>query len=200
MPAVKRVSFLPSSKKSLTALDENEDTTTETASSSPDDRKKEQRRFFQRFACVNIRNIVCDCFSGSSNQSLEQNDARMTMLNDDSDHAQSGGRPPFIPSLNGGNDGLGDDHSNPHRNSGGNLFTNLSRELMNSSELLFNNKLNWLLLLGPLALVGDATGFLGEAACFAFSGIALIPCAERCVQEMLFVLCARFVVLCSWLT
>ncbi|KAL3925738.1 MAG: hypothetical protein SGARI_005793, partial [Bacillariaceae sp.] len=62
---------------------------------------------------------------------------------------------------------------------GGNFFTNLSREVMISSELLFNNKLNWLLLLGPLALVGDATGFLGEAACFAFSGIALIPCAER---------------------
>jgi hypothetical protein len=36
-----------------------------------------------------------------------------------------------------------------------------------------------LLLLGPFALLGDATGLLGEAVCFAFSGIALIPCAER---------------------
>ncbi|KAL3911161.1 MAG: hypothetical protein SGILL_007391 [Bacillariaceae sp.] len=111
---------------------------------------------------------------------------------DDSDHAAhnsgSAGRPPFIPSLNGDgsipDDGLDRNSSHHSRNvggggSGGNFFMELSRELMGSSELLFNNKLNWLLLLGPLALVGDATGFLGEAACFAFSGIALIPCAER---------------------
>jgi len=63
--------------------------------------------------------------------------------------------------------------------SSGNFFADLSRELVYSSELLFNNKLNWLLLLGPVALLGNAMGFLGEAVCFAFSGIALIPCAER---------------------
>jgi hypothetical protein len=33
--------------------------------------------------------------------------------------------------------------------------------------------------MGPLALLGDQTGILGEAPCFALSGIALIPCAER---------------------
>jgi hypothetical protein len=80
--------------------------------------------------------------------------------------------------LNGGDASTENDHGNMASRRG-NFFSNLSRELMNSSELLFNNKLNWLLLLGPVALVGDATGFLGEAACFAFSGIALIPCAER---------------------
>jgi len=41
------------------------------------------------------------------------------------------------------------------------------------------SRLNWLLLLGPVALVGDATKLLGESICFACSGIALIPCAER---------------------
>jgi len=41
------------------------------------------------------------------------------------------------------------------------------------------SRLNWLLLLGPVALVGDATKLLGESTCFACSGIALIPCAER---------------------
>ena len=50
-----------------------------------------------------------------------------------------------------------------------------------SSGLVLNNKLNWLLVLGPIALVGDAMGWLGETACFAFSGLALIPCAERYV-------------------
>lgn len=52
-------------------------------------------------------------------------------------------------------------------------------EVWVSSELLFSNKLSWLLILGPIALIGDSTGTLGEAACFALSGIALIPCAER---------------------
>ena len=55
----------------------------------------------------------------------------------------------------------------------------LLQELWLSTELLFQSRLTWLLLLGPLALFGDATGIFGEALCFAFSGIALIPCAER---------------------
>ena len=55
----------------------------------------------------------------------------------------------------------------------------LLQELWLSTELIFSNKITWLLVLGPLALVGDATGILGEPLCFAFSGIALIPCAER---------------------
>ena len=58
------------------------------------------------------------------------------------------------------------------------------QEVWISSELLFSNKLSWLLILGPVALVGDSTGMLGEAACFALSGIALIPCAERCVNRL----------------
>jgi hypothetical protein len=63
--------------------------------------------------------------------------------------------------------------------SGRGFIADIIGELSSSAELLFNNKLNWLLLLGPVALVGDYMGWLGEAACFAFSGIALIPCAER---------------------
>ena len=59
---------------------------------------------------------------------------------------------------------------------------NLANEVWLSSELLLSNKLSWLLILGPIALVGDYTGFLGEAMCFALSGIALIPCAERYVH------------------
>lgn len=55
----------------------------------------------------------------------------------------------------------------------------LVKEVWVSTELLFSNRITWLLVLGPIALVGDATGFLGEAACFTLSGIALIPCAER---------------------
>ena len=55
----------------------------------------------------------------------------------------------------------------------------LFRELWSSTDLLFQTRLTWLLLFGPLALFGDATGCLGEALCFFFSGIALIPCAER---------------------
>lgn len=59
------------------------------------------------------------------------------------------------------------------------FIVDIAKELYLSSGLVMNNKLNWLLLMGPFALLGDATGLLGETLCFAFSGIALIPCAER---------------------
>lgn len=55
----------------------------------------------------------------------------------------------------------------------------LITDLWESKDIVMNNKLNWLLILGPIALLGDAMGFLGETLCFAFSGLALIPCAER---------------------
>ena len=55
----------------------------------------------------------------------------------------------------------------------------LLQELWSSTELIFSNKITWLLVLGPVALIGDATGLLGEPICFLCSGIALIPCAER---------------------
>ena len=52
-------------------------------------------------------------------------------------------------------------------------------ELWASTDLLFQNKSSWLLILGPIAVIGNATGTMGEALCFTLSGIALIPCAER---------------------
>lgn len=52
-------------------------------------------------------------------------------------------------------------------------------EFWASTDLLFQNKSTWLLILGPIAVIGNATGTMGEALCFTFSGIALIPCAER---------------------
>ena len=62
------------------------------------------------------------------------------------------------------------------------VCADLLSDLWNSSGLVLNHKLNLLLFAGPLALLGDAMGMLGETACFALSGIALIPCAERCVH------------------
>lgn len=60
-----------------------------------------------------------------------------------------------------------------------NIGRNILLEVWRSSSLLFYNKISWLLLLGPIALIGDSTNAFGEAFCFALSGIALIPCAER---------------------
>jgi len=60
-----------------------------------------------------------------------------------------------------------------------NIGRNVLQELWRSSSLLFYNKISWLLLLGPVALIGDSTKIMGEAFCFALSGMALIPCAER---------------------
>ena len=55
----------------------------------------------------------------------------------------------------------------------------LFEELRASADIVFSSRYNWLLILGPIAVVGEASGILGEAACFAFSGLALIPLAER---------------------
>jgi len=59
------------------------------------------------------------------------------------------------------------------------VIADVAKEMWLSTDLLFQSKLTWLLLLGPLALFGDATGIFGEALCFFCSGVALIPCAER---------------------
>jgi Ca2+/Na+ antiporter len=54
----------------------------------------------------------------------------------------------------------------------------LRKELLFSTELIFRTKLAWLLLFGPIALLGD-TGIFGASACFIFAGLTLIPLAER---------------------
>ena len=59
--------------------------------------------------------------------------------------------------------------------------TTFWEEVWASTELLFQSKLTWLLLMGPIAVIGDSTGWIGEATCFTCAGLALIPCAERCV-------------------
>lgn len=53
------------------------------------------------------------------------------------------------------------------------------KELSISLKIIFNNQLNWLLVFAPIALFGAKTEKLGEAACFLFAGLALIPFAER---------------------
>jgi hypothetical protein len=53
-------------------------------------------------------------------------------------------------------------------------------ELLQSTEhIFFQNRLTLLMTLGPMAIVGDSLGFLGEELSFLMAGIALIPCAER---------------------
>jgi len=53
------------------------------------------------------------------------------------------------------------------------------KELWASTDILFENRATYLLLLGPIAVVGQATQIFGEALCFILSGISLIPLAER---------------------
>ncbi|GAX20759.1 hypothetical protein FisN_7Hh070 [Fistulifera solaris] len=57
--------------------------------------------------------------------------------------------------------------------------SSLLDELRSSTDIVFQSRYNWLLVLGPMAVLGEASGTLNEAACFAFSGLALIPLAER---------------------
>jgi hypothetical protein len=67
------------------------------------------------------------------------------------------------------------------------LFS-FQEELWTSTDLLFQSKLTWLLVLGPIAVVGELSETLGPASCFIFAGMALIPCAERYVVMRYYVI------------
>jgi len=54
----------------------------------------------------------------------------------------------------------------------------IHNELLLSTELIFRSRLTWLLIFGPIALVGK-TGIFGESVCFILAGLTLIPLAER---------------------
>jgi hypothetical protein len=58
----------------------------------------------------------------------------------------------------------------------------LSKELWESTDVVFSGRGTFLLALGPVVIVGNSFGVLSEATCFALAGIALIPCAERYVE------------------
>ena len=114
--------------------------------------------------------------NNNSNSDSERN------IDDDDDHDDHStrGRNNIDDSSNNTDDG--DDEIIQTPGIGGfvcGYVIDITKDLYHSSGLVINNKLNWLLIMGPIALLGDATGLLGETACFAFSGIALIPCAER---------------------
>ncbi len=54
----------------------------------------------------------------------------------------------------------------------------MHNECMKSTEIMFRNRLNWLLICGPLALIGKSANF-DESLCFLLAGLALVPLAER---------------------
>lgn len=62
----------------------------------------------------------------------------------------------------------------------------LMEEIVTSAELLLSAKINVLLVFAPLALLGDVTGWVAPSLCFVFAAAALIPCAERYVQNIVF--------------
>jgi Ca2+/H+ antiporter len=57
-------------------------------------------------------------------------------------------------------------------------MNNIRHDVIISTELIFRSRLTWLLVFGPIALIGKA-GEFGESACFIFAGLTLIPLAER---------------------
>lgn len=56
---------------------------------------------------------------------------------------------------------------------------NILREFWTSKDVIFENKITWLLVLAPFALFGDHSTSHGQTIGFALSGLTLIPCAER---------------------
>lgn len=52
-------------------------------------------------------------------------------------------------------------------------------EFWYSADLIFQSRFVYLFALGPMAVVGDATGLLSPAMCFICSGLSLVPLAER---------------------
>ena len=58
------------------------------------------------------------------------------------------------------------------------VLSNIQHDILISTNLIFKSKLTWLLMFGPIALVGK-TGIFGESVCFILAGLTLIPLAER---------------------
>lgn len=67
-----------------------------------------------------------------------------------------------------------------------NVFRTALAEFWDSTEIMFGGSVTWLLICGPIALVGDALGIFGEPTRFALASLAMIPCAERCVLSMMY--------------
>ena len=67
--------------------------------------------------------------------------------------------------------------TNNNNSSNFNLHS-IQHDILHSTELIFRSKLTWLLIFGPIALVGK-TGIFGESLCFILAGLTLIPLAER---------------------
>ena len=57
-------------------------------------------------------------------------------------------------------------------------MNNIHNEIITSTELIFRSRLTWLLIFGPVALIGKS-GIFGESVCFILAGLTLIPLAER---------------------
>ncbi|KAL3777489.1 hypothetical protein ACHAW5_000555 [Stephanodiscus triporus] len=57
-------------------------------------------------------------------------------------------------------------------------MSSIRQDILSSTELIFRSRLTWLLVFGPIALIGKA-GLFGESACFILAGLTLIPLAER---------------------
>lgn len=55
----------------------------------------------------------------------------------------------------------------------------LLTELWDSTDILFQGRIVYMLLLGPIVVLSDAWNGLDKSICFVLSGLALIPCAER---------------------
>jgi hypothetical protein len=134
--------------------------------STEEDSKKGNIIRGTRLCCSS--NPVCGCFCHAK-FALKNNNPQQQKVND----TVATSKTPETMSIGLANDRH--NHVHVHTPSQANIF----QEVWTSSALLFSSRITYLLVLGPVALFGDATGMLGEAACFAFSGIALIPCAER---------------------
>jgi Ca2+/H+ antiporter len=57
-------------------------------------------------------------------------------------------------------------------------INNVHNECLKSTEIIFRSRLNWLLICGPLALLGKSANF-DESLCFVLAGLSLVPLAER---------------------
>ncbi|KAL7530276.1 hypothetical protein ACHAWF_003315 [Thalassiosira exigua] len=58
------------------------------------------------------------------------------------------------------------------------FISDIHADILTSTELIFRSRLTWLLIFGPIALIGK-TGIFGESTCFVLAGLTLIPLAER---------------------
>lgn len=115
--------------------------------------------------------FIARCRASEASSSCENNPRLLTRYHGDITSLE----PPLVVAGNG----LSSSSSTRQSSSSSSSF--LTEVWKSTDHIFFSSRITWLLVFGPIAILGKSSGFLTEHWSFLLAGLALIPCAERYV-------------------